>query len=186
MSEEIQQKDSVVSVAKKQKAAGVSKEKDAVTPAPVPVAQEGEQPVVAQPTAQDLLKDEVTEVKVRRAKGSKNVHTGVCHILSTYNNTKVVFTDQSGNVISASSAGKCNFRGSRRPTPYAAQVATQAAGRDAMSHGMKEVAVRVKGPGMGRDAAIRTIPAMGFMVTSIMDVTPVPHNGCRPRKRRRV
>ena len=138
------------------------------------------------PSASDLLATEVGEIKVRKAKGSKNVHSGVCHINSTFNNTKVSFTDAAGNVISWSSAGKMSFRGSRKSTAYAAQVVTQDAGKVAMSHGMKEVAVNVKGPGMGRDSAIRSLQAMGFVVTSIVDVTPVPHNGCRAPKRRRV
>jgi len=98
----------------------------------------------------------------------------------------VTFSDPKGNVISWSSSGKCNFRGSRKSTAYAAQVVTQDAGRAAMSHGMKEVIVKVKGPGMGRDSAVRTLQSLGFIVTSIVDVTPVPHNGCRPPKRRRV
>ena len=138
------------------------------------------------PSASDLLATEVGEIKVRKAKGSKNVHSGVCHIDATFNNTKVSFTDAAGNVISWSSAGKMSFRGSRKSTAYAAQVVTQDAGKVAMSHGMKEVAVNVKGPGMGRDSAIRSLQAMGFVVTSIVDVTPVPHNGCRAPKRRRV
>ncbi|MEM9226938.1 MAG: 30S ribosomal protein S11, partial [Verrucomicrobiota bacterium] len=125
-------------------------------------------------------------VKIRKAKGSKNVHTGVCHILATFNNTKVTFSDQSGNVISWSSSGKCNFRGSRKSTAYAAQVVTQDAGRVAMSHGLKEVLVKVKGPGMGRDSAIRALQSLGLNVLSIVDVTPIPHNGCRAPKRRRV
>lgn len=147
-------------------------------------AQAAEQP--SQPSAKDLLGEELGEIKIRKAKGSKNVHTGVCSINATFNNTKVSFTDQQGNVISWSSAGKMNFRGSRKSTAYAAQVVTQDAGKVAMSHGMKEVAVKVKGPGMGRDAAIRSLQALGFTVVSIADVTPVPHNGCRARKRRRV
>ena len=138
------------------------------------------------PSASDLLATEVGEIKVRKARGSKNVHSGVCHINATFNNTKVSFTDAAGNVISWSSAGKMSFRGSRKSTAYAAQVVTQDAGKVAMSHGMKEVAVNVKGPGMGRDSAIRSLQAMGFVVTSIVDVTPVPHNGCRAPKRRRV
>ena len=133
----------------------------------------------SQPSAADLLSEEVGEIKVRKAKGSKNVYSGVCHINATFNNTKVSFTDAAGNVISWSSAGKMSFRGS-------AQVVTQDAGKVAMSHGMKEVAVSVKGPGMGRDSAIRSLQALGFVVTSIEDVTPVPHNGCRAPKRRRV
>ncbi len=137
-------------------------------------------------TAEDLLKSEVGEVKIRRAKGSKNIPAGIVHVLATFNNTKVTITDKQGNVISWSSSGKCNFRGSRKSTAYAAQVVTQNAGRAAMAHGLKEVEIRVKGPGMGRDSAVRTLQALGLMVTSIVDVTPVPHNGCRPRKRRRV
>ena len=138
------------------------------------------------PTAADLLNDEIKDVKIRRAKGSKNVHGGVVHVLATFNNTKVSFSDKQGNVVSWSSAGKCNFRGSRKSTAYAAQVVTQDAGRRAMSHGMKEVDVRLKGPGMGRDSAVRALQSLGFLISSIVDVTPVPHNGCRPPKRRRV
>lgn len=148
--------------------------------------QEAEVKKPSSPSASDLLATEVSEIKVRKAKGSKNIISGVCHINATFNNTKVSFTDATGNVISWSSAGKMNFRGSRKSTAYAAQVVTQDAGKIAMSHGMKEVAVNVKGPGMGRDSAIRSLQAMGFIVTAITDVTPVPHNGCRPPKRRRV
>ena len=108
------------------------------------------------------------------------------NVLATFNNTKVTFTDARGNVISWSSAGKCNFRGSRKSTAYAAQVVTQDAGRVAMSHGMKEVVVKLKGPGMGRDSAVRGLQSLGMIVTDIIDVTPVPHNGCRAPKRRRV
>lgn len=137
-------------------------------------------------TAADLLKSDLGEIKVRRAKGSKNITNGVVNILATFNNTKVTFCDEKGNVISWSSAGKCNFRGSRKSTAYAAQVVTQDAGRVAMSHGMKDVIVKVRGPGMGRDSAIRALQSLGLNVSSIIDVTPVPHNGCRPPKRRRV
>lgn len=137
-------------------------------------------------TAADLLGANIEQVKIRKAKGSKNISSGICFIVATFNNTKVSFSDMKGNVISWSSSGKCNFRGSRKSTAYAAQVVTQDAGRVAMSHGMKEVLVKVKGPGMGRDSAIRALQSLGFTVTSIVDVTPVPHNGCRPPKRRRV
>ena len=137
-------------------------------------------------TAKDLLGTEIEEVKVRKAKGSKNVASGICHVIATFNNTKVTFSDLKGNVVSWSSSGKCNFRGSRKSTAYAAQVVTQDAGRVAMSHGMKELIVKVKGPGMGRDSAVRSLQSLGFKVSSIIDVTPVPHNGCRPPKRRRV
>lgn len=137
-------------------------------------------------TAADLLGANIEQVKVRKAKGSKNISSGICFIVATFNNTKVSFSDMKGNVISWSSSGKCNFRGSRKSTAYAAQVVTQDAGKVAMSHGMKEVVVKVKGPGMGRDSAIRALQSLGFSVSTIIDVTPVPHNGCRPPKRRRV
>ena len=137
-------------------------------------------------TAADLLGANLEQVKIRKAKGSKNITSGICFIVATFNNTKVSFSDMKGNIISWSSSGKCNFRGSRKSTAYAAQVVTQDAGKVAMSHGMKEVLVKVKGPGMGRDSAIRALQSLGFSVTSIIDVTPVPHNGCRPPKRRRV
>ena len=137
-------------------------------------------------TAEDLLGANIEQVKVRKAKGSKNISSRICYVVATFNNTKVSFTDMKGNVISWSSSGKCNFRGSRKSTAYAAQVVTQDAGKVAMSHGMKEVLVKVKGPGMGRDSAIRALQSLGFNVSAIIDVTPVPHNGCRPPKRRRV
>ena len=137
-------------------------------------------------TAADLLGANIEQVKVRKAKGSKNISTGICFIVATFNNTKVSFSDMKGNVVSWSRSGKCNFRGSRKSTAYAAQVVTQDAGKVAMSHGMKEVVVKVKGPGMGRDSAIRALQSLGFTVSTIIDVTPVPHNGCRPPKRRRV
>jgi small subunit ribosomal protein S11 len=137
-------------------------------------------------SVQDILGEGNAEVKVRKAKHSKNISHGICNILATFNNTKVCFSDLQGNVISWSSSGKCSFRGSRKATAYAAQIVTQEAGRVAISHGFKEVEVRVKGPGMGRDAAIRALQSLGLTVNAIMDVTPVPHNGCRPRKRRRI
>lgn len=149
------------------------------------VAETKEEKKPGQPTAADLLKSDI-DLNVRKAKGSKNVTTGIVTILATFNNTKVSFTDLQGNVISWSSAGKMNFRGSRKSTAYAAQVVTQDAGKVALSHGMREVEVRVKGPGMGRDSAIRAVQSLGMNVTAIVDVTPVPHNGCRPKKRRRV
>ena len=137
-------------------------------------------------TAEDLLKSDLEGLKIRKAKGSKNITSGIVNVLATFNNTKVTFTDPKGNVISWSSAGKCNFRGSRKSTAYAAQVVTQDAGRVAVSHGMKEVVVKLNGPGMGRDSAVRALQSLGIIVTEILDVTPVPHNGCRPPKRRRV
>jgi small subunit ribosomal protein S11 len=142
--------------------------------------------VAKQPTAEDLLKEELGAIKVRKAKGSKNVTSGVANILASFNNTIVSITDQKGQVISWSSAGKCNFRGSRKSTAYAAQVVAQDAARNAMAHGLKDVVIRVSGPGLGRDSAIRALQAIGLEITSIVDVTPIPHNGCRPRKRRRV
>ena len=123
---------------------------------------------------------------VRRRRERKNIERGAAHIQSTFNNTIVTITDTQGNTVSWCSTGALNFRGSRKSTAYAAQVVTQDAGKVAMSHGMKEVAVSVKGPGMGRASAIRSLQALGFIVTSIEDVTPVPHNGCRAPKRRRV
>lgn len=142
--------------------------------------------VAKQPTAEDLLKEELGAVKVRKAKGSKNVTSGVANVLASFNNTIVSITDQKGAVIAWSSAGKCNFRGSRKSTAYAAQVVAQDAARNAMAHGLKDIIIRVSGPGLGRDSAIRALQAIGLEITSIVDVTPIPHNGCRPRKRRRV
>lgn len=116
----------------------------------------------------------------------KNVETGIAHIRSTFNNTIVTITDPSGNAISWASAGNLGFKGSRKSTPFAAQVAAESAARNAMDHGMKTVEVYVKGPGAGREAAIRSLQAAGLEVSAIKDVTPIPHNGCRPPKRRRV
>ncbi len=142
--------------------------------------------VAKQPTAEDLLKEELGAIKIRKAKGSKNVVSGIANVLASFNNTIVSITDQKGQVISWSSAGKCNFRGSRKSTAYAAQIVAQDAARNAMSHGLKDIVIRISGPGMGRDSAIRGLQAIGLEITSIIDVTPVPHNGCRPPKRRRV
>jgi small subunit ribosomal protein S11 len=125
-------------------------------------------------------------IKVVKAKGSKNVHTGIAHVLATFNNTIVSISDMAGHVIGWSSAGKCGFKGSRKSTAYAAQMVAQDACRQAMGHGLKEVEVRVKGPGAGRESAVRAIQAVGLDITVIRDVTPVPHNGCRPPKQRRV
>ena len=142
--------------------------------------------VKKQPTAQELLKEEIGDLKIRKAKGSKNVTTGIAKVSATFNNTIVTITDTKGNTISWASAGKMNFRGSRKSTAYAAQVVTQNAAKAAMSHGLKEVVIHVKGPGMGRDSAIRAFQSLGLEITSIVDTTPIPHNGCRPPKRRRV
>lgn len=116
----------------------------------------------------------------------KNVEVGVAHIRSTFNNTIVTITDPTGNAISWASAGNLGFKGSRKSTPFAAQMAAESAARTAMDHGMKTVEVNVKGPGAGREAAIRSLQAAGLEVSAIKDVTPIPHNGCRPPKRRRV
>lgn len=128
----------------------------------------------------------VEPIKIIKAKGAKNVHTGIAHVLATFNNTIVTITDQRGSVIGWSSAGKCGFKGSRKSTAYAAQMVAQDACRQAMGHGLREVEVRVKGPGAGRESAVRAIQAVGLEITIIKDVTPVPHNGCRPPKQRRV
>jgi small subunit ribosomal protein S11 len=126
-----------------------------------------------------------TRTRVKR-RDRKNVESGVAHIKSTFNNTIVTITDKHGNAIAWASAGNVGFKGSRKSTPYAAQMAAEAAAKEAMEHGMKEVEVMVKGPGAGREAAIRSLQAAGLEVNSIKDVTPIPHNGCRPPKRRRV
>src|SRR5436190_20263394 len=133
-----------------------------------------------------LSSEEVDKPKIVKAKGSKNVHSGVAHVLATLNNTIVTITDLKGNVIGWSSAGKVGFKGSRKSTAYAAQMVAQDASRQAMGHGLKEVEVLVRGPGAGRESAVRALQAIGLELTSIRDVTPVPHNGCRPPKQRRV
>ncbi len=133
-----------------------------------------------------LNADDVEKPKIVKAKGSKNVHSGIAHVFSTFNNTIVTITDLSGNVIGWSSAGKVGFKGSRKSTAYAAQMVAQDASRQAMGHGLKEVQVLVKGPGAGRESAVRALQAIGLDLTVIRDVTPVPHNGCRPPKQRRV
>ncbi|MBQ6808922.1 MAG: 30S ribosomal protein S11 [Firmicutes bacterium] len=124
--------------------------------------------------------------QTRRRKEKKNVEVGVAHIQSTFNNTVVTITDKSGNAISWSTAGAQGFKGSRKSTPFAAQMAAEQAAKDAMEHGMRQVECLVKGPGSGREAAIRALQAAGLEVSMIKDVTPIPHNGCRPPKRRRV
>ena len=121
-----------------------------------------------------------------KRKEKKNIPLGDVIVNSTFNNTLITFTDKQGNVISWSSSGLMGFKGSRKSTPYAAQVAAEDAGKKAQEHGVKEVDARVKGPGSGRESALRAISALGFVVKSIQDVTPIPHNGCRPPKRRRV
>jgi len=132
------------------------------------------------------LDDTIEPIKVIKAKGSKNISNGIAHVLATFNNTIVSITDTRGAVLGWSSAGKCGFKGSRKSTAYAAQVVAQDACKQAMGHGIREVEVRVKGPGSGRESAVRAMQAIGLEITVIRDVTPVPHNGCRPPKQRRV
>ncbi|MBS7577073.1 MULTISPECIES: 30S ribosomal protein S11 [unclassified Enterococcus] len=122
----------------------------------------------------------------RKRRVKKNIESGVAHIHSTFNNTIVMITDVHGNALAWSSAGALGFKGSKKSTPFAAQMASETAAKSAMEHGLKSVDVTVKGPGSGREAAIRALQATGLDVTAIRDVTPVPHNGCRPPKRRRV
>ncbi|MBI5164474.1 MAG: 30S ribosomal protein S11 [Magnetospirillum sp.] len=121
-----------------------------------------------------------------RRRERKNITSGVAHVNATFNNTMITITDAQGNTISWSSSGMQGFKGSRKSTPYAAQVAAEDAGKKAMEHGMRTLEVEVKGPGAGRESALRALQAVGFSISSIRDVTPIPHNGCRPRKRRRV
>jgi small subunit ribosomal protein S11 len=176
-----------------QPAKGPRKEKAPLAEGAAPAAEaakpaEGAAPVaaVAAPTAAELLADDMAGKKIVKAKGAKNIVSGVANILATFNNTLVSITDMQGHVIGWSSAGRVGFKGSRKSTAYAAQQVAQDAARQAMSHGMREVEVRVKGPGSGRESAIRAFQAIGLEITMIKDVTPVPHNGCRPRKKRRV
>jgi len=147
---------------------------------------DGVTPAVAAPTAAELLGEDPNAKKIVKVKGAKNITSGVANILATFNNTQVSITDMQGNVLGWSSAGRVGFKGSRKSTAFAAQQVAQDAARQAMSHGMREVEIRVKGPGSGRESAIRALQAIGLEITTIKDVTPIPHNGCRPRKKRRV
>jgi small subunit ribosomal protein S11 len=126
-----------------------------------------------------------TSPRLRRRE-RKNISSGVAHVSASFNNTMITITDAQGNAIAWSSAGSQGFKGSRKSTPFAAQVAAEQAGRKAMEHGMRTLEVEVRGPGSGRESALRSLQSVGFTITSIRDVTPIPHNGCRPRKRRRV
>ena len=126
-----------------------------------------------------------TSPRLRRRE-RKNISSGVAHVSASFNNTMITITDAQGNTIAWSSAGSQGFKGSRKSTPFAAQVAAEQAGRKAMEHGMRTLEVEVRGPGSGRELALRSLQSVGFTITSIRDVTPIPHNGCRPRKRRRV
>jgi small subunit ribosomal protein S11 len=157
-------------------------------PAKKPARPKKEQPAPAAAGSESLSlsADEGEKPKIVKAKGSKNVHSGIAHVLATFNNTIVTITDLKGNVIGWSSAGKVGFKGSRKSTAYAAQMVAQDASRQAMGHGLKEVEVLVRGPGAGRESAVRALQAIGLDLTIIRDVTPVPHNGCRPPKQRRV
>jgi small subunit ribosomal protein S11 len=173
-------------------AAKPKKEKAAAAPAGDAAAKpaEGGAPVAvaapAAPTAAELLGEDPNLKKIIKAKGAKNIAVGIANILATFNNTNVTITDMHGNVLGWSSAGRVGFKGSRKSTAFAAQQVAQDAARQAMSHGMREVEVRVKGPGSGRESAIRALQAIGLEISAIKDCTPVPHNGCRPRKKRRV
>lgn len=169
------------------KAADETKAKKAAAPAgDAPKADAGAPVAAAAPTAAELLGDDTAGKKIIKAKHAKNVTSGIANILATFNNTQVTITDMHGNLIGWSAAGRVGFKGSRKSTAYAAQQVAQDAARQAMAHGMKEVEIRVKGPGSGRESAIRALQAIGLEISSIKDVTPIPHNGCRPRKKRRV
>jgi small subunit ribosomal protein S11 len=163
---------------------------DAAAPAAEGKPAEGGAPAAvaapAAPTAAELLGDDPNLKKIIKAKGAKNIAVGIANILATFNNTNVTITDMHGNVLGWSSAGRVGFKGSRKSTAFAAQQVAQDAARQAMSHGMREVEVRVKGPGSGRESAIRALQAIGLEISAIKDCTPIPHNGCRPRKKRRV
>jgi small subunit ribosomal protein S11 len=177
--------------AAKEKAAKKAAPGDKAPAAPEAPAAEAPKPAGAPvagsaPSAAELLGEDVAAKKIIKAKHAKNIVSGVANILATFNNTLVSITDAHGNLIGWSSAGRVGFKGSRKSTAYAAQQVAQDAARQAMAHGMKEVEIRVKGPGSGRESAIRAIQAIGLDITTIKDVTPVPHNGCRPRKKRRV
>lgn len=149
---------------------GADADKPAAAPSPVSIS----------------LDDTIEPIKIVKAKGSKGVTQGIAHVQASFNNTIVSITDLRGAVIGWSSAGKCGFKGSRKSTAYAAQMVAQDACRQAMGHGLKEVEVRVKGPGSGRESSVRAMQAIGLEISVIRDVTPIPHNGCRPPKQRRV
>ena len=169
------------------KKAPAAEAKAPAAPAAADAPKAPEAPVAAAaPTAAELLADDLAGKKIVKAKGAKNISVGIANILATFNNTQVTITDMHGNLLGWSSAGRVGFKGSRKSTAYAAQQVAQDAARQAMAHGMKEVEIRVKGPGSGRESAIRALQAIGLEISTIKDVTPVPHNGCRPRKKRRV
>ena len=155
-------------------------------PAPESVAPEAPKKEVKRDIFAEIGLGGDEDVKIHKAKGAKNISRGLVHVTATFNNTLVSVTDTNGNTIGWSSAGKMGFKGSRKSTAYAAQVVSQDACRQAMGHGLKEVDVRVKGPGSGRESAVRAVQGLGLEILSIRDVTPIPHNGCRPKKARRV
>src|SRR5580692_6471369 len=190
MAEEIKKKTAPKKEGKPEGAAPAEKAekapKAAAAAAPADPTKPAETSVVAAPTAAELLGEDANAKKIVKAKHAKNVASGVANILATFNNTQVTITDMQGNLIGWSSAGRVGFKGSRKSTAYAAQQVAQDAARQAMAHGMKEVEIRVKGPGSGRESAIRALQAIGLEISTIKDVTPIPHNGCRPRKKRRV
>ena len=176
------------------KAPEATAETAAEAPAEASATEAGEASAEDAPKAPEKKRDifaeiaggEEEQIRIHKAKKSKNVQTGVVHITATFNNTLVSVTDVNGNAIGWSSAGKMGFKGSRKSTAYAAQVVCQDACRQAMSHGLKEAEVRVKGPGSGRESAVRAVQGLGVNISAIKDVTPIPHNGCRPKKARRV
>jgi small subunit ribosomal protein S11 len=173
---------------KPEKAEKAEKAPKATATAEAPKAGGGDAPAAAPaaPTAAELLGEDPNAKKIIKAKHAKNISIGIAHILATFNNTQVTITDMQGNLLGWSTAGRVGFKGSRKSTAFAAQQVAQDAARQAMSHGMREVEVRVKGPGSGRESAIRALQAIGLEISVIKDCTPVPHNGCRPRKKRRV
>jgi len=176
---------------KAEKAEKAEKAPKATATAEAPKAGGGDAPAAAPaapaaPTAAELLGEDPNAKKIIKAKHAKNISIGIAHILATFNNTQVTITDMQGNLLGWSTAGRVGFKGSRKSTAFAAQQVAQDAARQAMSHGMREVEVRVKGPGSGRESAIRALQAIGLEISVIKDCTPVPHNGCRPRKKRRV
>ena len=128
----------------------------------------------------------MVEKKKTKSKVKRKVSNGIAHVVSSFNNTIITITDEKGNTLAWSSSGHKGFKGSRKSTPYAAQIAAEDAGTKAKEHGVKSLSVEVSGPGSGRESALRSLQAIGYIITSIKDVTPIPHNGCRPRKRRRV
>lgn len=158
--------------------------KDEVKAPPAPAAAP-EAPAAAAPASAEGAEGEAKTVR-RRVKGSKNIPVGVVHILASFNNTTVSISDPRGNVISWSSGGRCGFKGSRKSTAYAGTIVAQEACKVALGHGLNEVEILVQGPGSGRESAIRAVQAAGLAISAIRDITPVPHNGCRARKRRRV